>query len=409
MRIAIIGGGIGGLTAALALRQFGFEPTICEQAPELLEVGAAILMWPNAIRVLHRLGVAAAVRRHGAVLEQAIWLNQDGKQLNRFQLPKSDEPAIALHRGELQQLLVDALPRKSIRLGCVFEKFEAGHKEMVVHFADGSSVGCDVLIGADGLHSRLRAQLLNDGQPVDRGYIAWRGVTPHTPKSVPPASAIEIYGNGQRFGIGPLGWGKVGWWCSVNKTADAASTGTSAGARANVSRSESSEDHDDTRKRLLKLFDGWCEPVSELIRATPLAALVCNPVFDRPPVRKWGIGPMTLLGDAIHPLTPNLGQGGCLAIEDAAVLARCLKKYASHAQNENDPDPIQAALRRFETLRYSRTATVARCSRMYGVVGQWEKPSAVGVRGVLLSTVPGKLVQNLLRWVFDYDAYGVSI
>lgn len=118
---------------------------------------------------------------------------------------------------------------------------------------------------------------------------------------------------------------------------------------------------------------------------------------------------MTLLGDAIHPLTPNLGQGGCLAIEDAAVLARCLTKYASNAQNGNDPGATQAALRRFETLRYSRTATVARFSRLYGVVGQWESPSAVRVRGALLSTVPASLVQSLLRWVFDYDAYGVSI
>lgn len=407
MRIAIIGGGIGGLTAALALQQFGFEPTIFEQAPELLEVGAAILMWPNAMRILHRLGVAAAVRQHGAVLEQAIWLNQDGKQLNRFQLPKSDEPAIALHRADLQQLLVDALPPESIRLGCVFEKFETRQQGMVAHFADWSSAECDVLIGADGLHSRARLQLLNDGQPMDRGYIAWRGVTPHTPKSLPPASAIEIHGNGQRFGIGPLGSGKVGWWCSVNKTADSAQT--SASARRDVLRFGSSEDHAATRERLLKLFDGWCDPVSELIRATPLASLVRNPVFDRPPVRRWGAGSMTLLGDAIHPMTPNLGQGGCLAIEDAAVLARCLTKYASSAQNENDPGATQAALRRFETLRYSRTATIARFSRLYGVVGQWENPSAVAVRRALLSTVPGKLVQSLLRWVFDYDAYGVSI
>jgi 2-polyprenyl-6-methoxyphenol hydroxylase-like FAD-dependent oxidoreductase len=117
---------------------------------------------------------------------------------------------------------------------------------------------------------------------------------------------------------------------------------------------------------------------------------------------------LTLLGDAIHPLTPNLGQGGCLAIEDAVVLARCLKKYAN-GKDEKDVSSIRAGLRRYETLRFSRTATVARFSRLYGVVGQWENQTAITMRGWLLSTIPPSLVQRLLRWTFDYDAYGVTI
>jgi 2-polyprenyl-6-methoxyphenol hydroxylase-like FAD-dependent oxidoreductase len=172
---------------------------------------------------------------------------------------------------------------------------------------------------------------------------------------------------------------------------------------------ESPEDHATARERLTQLFDGWCEPINELIQTTPLTSLVRNPVFDRAPVRKWGAGSLTLLGDAIHPLTPNLGQGGCLAIEDAVVLARCLQKYASNAQNEKRAGAIQSALRRFEALRFSRTATVARFSRLYGVVGQWENPTTVAMRGWLLSAVPAGLVQRLLRWTFDYDAYGVAI
>jgi len=391
MRIAIIGGGIGGLTAALALRQLGFDPTIFEQAPELLEVGAAILMWPNAMRVLHRLGVAEAVRQHGGVLEQAIWLRQDGRQLNRFRFPLTDEPAIALHRADLQRLLVDALPAESIRLGYVFEKFEEHGHTMMAHFAGHSSIECDVLIGADGLHSRARLQLLNDGPPVDRGYLAWRGVTTYAPKSLPPASAIEIHGRGQRFGIGPLGPGKVGWWCSVNKA------------------HETPGDPATARDTLLRLFDDWCEPVCELISQTPLTALVRNVVCDRPPVRKWGSGCMSLLGDAIHPITPNLGQGACLAIEDAIVLARCLKKYTSDAREEDLPRATRSALRRFETIRFARTAMIARCSRFYGVVGQWENHAVVRLRHAALSIVPTRLVQRQLRWVFDYDSDGVSI
>src|SRR2546425_3943911 len=163
MRIAIIGGGIGGLTAALALRQFGYEPEVFEQAPKLLEVGAAILMWPNAMRVLHRLGLAETIRHHGGILEQARWLNYDGKLLNHFRLPKTDIPAIALHRAELQRALVHALPQDSIHLGHVFESYEQQCDRFVAHFSNGSSFESAVLIAADGLHSPSRAQLVHDG------------------------------------------------------------------------------------------------------------------------------------------------------------------------------------------------------------------------------------------------------
>jgi len=120
MRIAIIGGGIGGLTAALALRQFGFAAHVFEQAPELLEVGAAIIMWPNAMRVLDRLALGVAIRQHGGVVGQTLWLTRDGKLLNQVRLPKTDAPAVALHRADLQQILLNALPQDSIHLGHVF-------------------------------------------------------------------------------------------------------------------------------------------------------------------------------------------------------------------------------------------------------------------------------------------------
>jgi 2-polyprenyl-6-methoxyphenol hydroxylase-like FAD-dependent oxidoreductase len=387
MQIAIIGGGIGGLTAALALRQFGFDPQVFEQAPQLLEVGAAIIMWPNAMRVLHRLGLTEVLRQHGGIVEQARWLKQDGSQMNHFALPQSDAPAIALHRADLQRALIEALPQDSIHLGRVFESYKQTTDRIVTtHFREGSSFECDVFIGADGLHSRARAQLLHDGPPIDRGYSSWRGVVAKTPASIAPATAYEIYGRGQRFGIGPLGNGRVGWWATANTTHDISKESTGAASR----------------NELLRLFDGWCEPVPDLIHATPLTSLVRNEVYDRWPSRKWGEGSMTLLGDAIHPATPNLGQGGCLAIEDAAVLARSLHQYGRTAG-------VPCALRRFEALRYARATAISRYSRIYGAVGQAENGLAVWLRGLLLSAFPKRFTEPLFRRVFDYDAYAVRL
>src|SRR5258707_12372982 len=159
MRIAIIGAGIGGLTAALALRQFGFEPQVFEQAPALLDVGAAILMWPNAMRVLHQLGLADAVRQHGGLMEQARWLNYDGRLLNNFRFPKTDLPPMALHRAELQHVLLHALSENSIHLDPVFESYEKRDGDLFAPFGGARSCDCGRWFGLDWLHSQARAQL----------------------------------------------------------------------------------------------------------------------------------------------------------------------------------------------------------------------------------------------------------
>ncbi len=214
-------------------------------------------------------------------------------------------------------------------------------------------------------------------------------------------TATEIYGRGQRFGFGPLGLGKVGWWASTNKPLlrdHRMTSGNEAGASA-------------IRDELVRLFAGWHESVPDLIQATPLTAFVRNGVFDRSSITNWGTERMTLLGDAIHPMTPNLGQGGGLAIEDAAVLARCFEKYASHEDlsAEKTLPAVAKALRRFSALRQARAAAVARYSRLYGVVGQLEGQFAVGLRDRILSLVPNVLTQRFLRRVFDYDANAISV
>lgn len=361
VQIAIIGGGIGGLTAALALQQSGFESQVFEQAPELHDVGAAIAIWPNAMRVLERLQLVDKIIEKAGVMKEIRWLDQNGWLINRVSIPES----VALHRADLQHTLVRALPPSSLHLGHQLTDYTDRGDKIIATFANGHSAETDFLIAADGIHSRVRAQFINDGEPVDRGYTVWRGISATVLSAIPPATAVEIHGRGKRFGIGPVGLGRVGWWATAN-----------AG-------------HTDN---LLQLFEGWYPPVLELIEATPVSSILKTGAFDRPPNKNWGRGRMTLLGDAIHPTTPNLGQGGCLAIEDAFVLARCFEKYGA----------VEEALRNYERFRYKRTSAISKYSRYYGTVGQWENIWACGLRKTALALVPEAVARRIIQIVFDY-------
>lgn len=381
MRVVIVGGGIGGLAAALALRHEGFEPAVYERAPALLEVGAAIALWPNAFRVLERLGLGEALLGCAGRIGRARWLGRDGRIYNRFTFPETGSPAVALHRADLQATLLHALPPESVHLGKTFAGFDAEGEEVRARFDDGEEVACDLLVGADGLHSRVRAQVLGDEEPVYRGYEVWRGVARLEHAALASHTASEVFGEGRRFGIGPVGLGRTGWWATANEF---------------EATPEAACEHG---PKLSRLFERWCEPVRELIEATPSEMILRNAAYDRPPAARWSVGRVTLLGDAVHPMTPNLGQGGCVAVEDAAVLARCLAKY----------DDTRAALRAYESRRRTRAARIASYSRRYGAFGQWQSRPATRLRAGLLSSVPEPVGRRILALVFDYDAYGVEV
>lgn len=402
VRIAIIGGGIGGLTTAIALRQCGFEPEVYEQAPALLDVGAAIALWPNALRVLEKLNLSDKILEKAGQIKAIQWLDKNGRLINRVLIHKiSPAPAVALHRADLQHILQQSIPSTSIHLGNSFVNYAHDHDQLIAHFANGNSSANDILVGADGIHSRVRTHLIDEAPPIYRGYMVWRGIAEHQTPTLPPETAIELHGTGQRFGIGPVGMGRIGWWAAAN----AANTSTTAeersGNRKTWKKGEpvSSSQIQETQRELLRLFDGWHRPVLQLIEATPSDSILKTGAFDRRPSRLWGQQSMTLLGDAIHPMTPNFGQGGCMAIEDAMILARCLEKYG----------PAVPGLRRYEELRRGRTKAVARYSRMYGAIGQWENLFARGLRKSAFSLVPESVARRLMQVVFDYDGGEVRI
>jgi 2-polyprenyl-6-methoxyphenol hydroxylase-like FAD-dependent oxidoreductase len=375
LRIAIVGGGIGGLTVALALKKFGFEAEVYEQAPALLDVGAAIALWPNATRVLEQLDLGETIRAHAGEMREIRWLDRHGNLLNRVSI----DNAVALHRADLQSTLLHALPSEWIKLGYSLVVYEPREDKVVASFSNGDEIEADLLIGADGIHSHVRRQVVGEVEPTYQGYTIWRGIASEVPTALRTNTAIEIHGRGQRFGIGPVGGGRIGWWAAANAAEP-------AGLH---------ERHvEDAQHELLRLYKDWYPPAVELIAATLPQLILATSAFDREPNITWGDKRVTLLGDAIHPTTPNLGQGGCLAIEDAFVLARCFHEYG----------PTEAALRKYEGCRYSRTAAITKYSRYYGRVGQSENIFGRGLKRFCLSLAPEAVLKRTMQIVFDYDA-----
>jgi 2-polyprenyl-6-methoxyphenol hydroxylase-like FAD-dependent oxidoreductase len=370
--ILIAGGGIGGLGAAIALRRAGFEALVWERAPELREVGAGISLWPNATRQLRRWGVLDEVAAHAWEFTEGVMRAPDGRTLSRLRFGTYDAPSLLVHRAALHGALRAALPEWAVTTGAPFESFEDTGDGVRARFAGVGEVEGAALVGADGLRSAVRAALLGDGPPVYRGYCVWRGVA----EGVTAEHLSETLGAGLRFGIVPLGGGRVAWWGAANEPEGA------------------DDGPEGTRARLLRLFGAWHAPIPQLLEATPDGTFLKNATYDRPVVRGWGRGCVTLLGDAAHPTTPNLGQGGCLAIEDGAVLAACMARA---------PDAA-AAFRAFERRRFRRVAGIVRQSLQYGWIGQWRSPAAVRVREALFRLTPAAATRAAMHPIHAFDA-----
>lgn len=376
--VVIVGGGVGGLAAAIALKQAGFTPAVFERAPELREVGAGITLWTNAVKVLRKLGAGPAVEANAVPLTRSELRTWRGRLIAATDFgPIGDRlgaPTVGIHRADLQSALRDVLGVEHLTLGaeCVgFEQDEAG---VTARFTDGRTARGDVLIGADGLRSAVRRQLLGDAKPRYSGYTAWRGVGRIDRPEVPLGTTLLAVGRGSQFGYLPIGGGRTYWF-----------------ATANIPEGQT-DPPGWTKAGLLERFADWYAPLPVVIEATDESAILRNDIVDRPPVTAWGYSRATLLGDAAHPTTPNLGQGGCMAIEDAAVLARCLSAAA---------DPA-GGLREYERQRYRRTATITNTSWQLGKVFALEGRLACWLRDQFFGTFRG-LTVRLTEKLIGYE------
>ncbi len=382
-RVVIAGAGIGGLAAALSLRAVGLDDlVVLERAPALDEVGAGITVQTNALSAIGTLrpdlvdGITAA----GQVVATGEVVDWRGRALSRLDMAQAARavggpPPVAIHRATLQRLLLDACRPLAPRLGAEvvgFDALEAPERGGVAaRLADGAEERGDVLVGADGLRSAVRAQLLGREAPRYAGYTCWRGVTEDA-CGWAPGRVAEVWGPGARFGVVPIGGGRIYWFATHSEP---------AGGR-----------DDDVHARLADLFGRWMPPIPALIAATPAARVIRNDISDRPPIDRWGAGPVTLLGDAAHPMTPNLGQGACQAIEDAVVLARALA----------GADDLVAALRRYEALRAPRVRAIVLRAWRLGHVGQWRSGVARWARDLGVRLTPERQGQRMVEDVFRF-------
>ena len=384
-KVVVAGGGIGGLTATIALRRAGFEVVVFERATELREVGAGLLLAANAQKALAKLGLAEAVARLGTPAsagEIRSWRGHVLASIPAAELEKKiGTSSAAVHRADLQALLVREVEDGTLRLGTEVEAFEQDESGVRVLFADGGQESADILIGADGLRSRVRAGLFGPKEPRYAGYTAWRAVVEPNEDLLPWGAGFESWGRGARFGCAHVGRGRVCWFATANAPEGGkdAPPGSPAGAKATLSH----------------LFSGWHRPVVDLVEAAEEGTILRTDIYDRVPLgERWGTGRVTLLGDAAHPMTPNLGQGACQAIEDAVVLARCLGERGATVES----------LRSYERLRSDRVAMVVRRSRRVGSIGQVKNPAICWLRDRALAMIPPKAQLRQLEEVVGYEA-----
>lgn len=380
MKGIIVGGGIGGLTTAIALHQQNISVRVYEAVAEIKNVGAGILLGVNAMQVLQRLGLADKIQAAGNVLSAGFITDETLRPIQGLPLKLAEEKygiaSTAIHRYFLQKNLYQALPKQTVQLGKRCKKIIQDANKVTVYFEDGTKDIADFVIGADGIHSAVRKNIFPNRKIRYSGQTCWRGVTNYTLPKPYNKQITEAWGKGKRLAAIGL-TDSLTYWFALEKTA---------------------RDGKDNKETLLNdvihTFSPFSSLLLEVVKSTPADKILRNDILDLAPSKNWCQGRICLIGDAAHATTPNLGQGGAQAIEDGLAIALCLAKQ---------PTNITQAFQTFVNLRQAKANMIVNRSWTFGKIAHWENPLACGIRNWISRHTPEQAIVKNLASLYELN------
>ncbi len=376
MRIAIIGGGISGLTTAIALRNKGFAPVVYEKISELGEVGAGIWLAPNALKVLDFLGVGDEVKKAGHPLSSVEITNQKLQAIrsskDNYFSDQLGNKTIAIHRARLQQILYDHVPKEQIFFGQSFTKIEKQQERVLIDFTSGYQE-FDLVLGADGIHSQVREWIHPNAHKRYSGQTCWRGISEMNLNGDWQGAGREAWGKEIRFGFSPISDKEVYWFAVKNE----ASGGVGP---------------ENIKSYLTEMYSDFHPLVNEIISHTQESKIIRNDLFDLEPFNGWSKGSIGLIGDAAHATTPNMGQGACQGIEDAYYISKIL------AESRKETEQV---LKEFEKFRKSKVNYIVNNSWRFGQLVH--RPSSQFILKTLMKLTPSKIMEKQMSRLYEVE------
>lgn len=377
MRGIIIGAGIGGLSTAIAMQMRDINVKIFEAAHQLNPIGAGILVPPNAMTILDRYKLAQHVRDVGSPIESLAVLDSRGKRISKTPAHYSKNGRIyqttAIHRGALQNILLGALAPNTLSTNSPCVNVCAGVDDVEATFRDGTKVRGEFLVGADGIHSKVRESIFPNCPLRYSGQTCWRGVSNVTLSRKWLAQLTEVWGAGLRFGFVSISKTQIYWFATKLEA---------AGGK---------DDATNIKQKLIQQYREFLDPVGEIISHTDPTLIIRDDISDLAPLKTWFSSSIILVGDAAHATTPNLGQGGAQAIEDSWVLA---EKIATC-------DTLKNAFESFQAARFAKVNKIVNVSWQIGKLTNLTNTMACSIRNTLFRCAPTFMAKQQSRALYD--------